>query len=264
MHASSARRAANAAGFSVLGWLLTAVVVAGCIGPERGSRIKDAELHFDLGVDAFHKNEPATALRELMKAQEFDPTNPRIPNTMGLIYLGREMFAEAQKSFEQALEIDPKMSDAWNNLGALFIQIGRWDKAIEACEKASTDVLYPYPYLPLGNIGWAYFKKDDLKQATYFLRKAVKERNDFCRGWEHLGQVYLAQGELGAAEKALRKAIEKCPGFQFQEAYFHLAVCLQRLGRQEEATAQLELCYKSAPESELGLKCQRMLGDSGG
>jgi len=263
MRASSIRRAAIAALLQLSLLALLATLLAGCIGRDRGARKKDAEIHYDLGVDAFHKKDTATALKELMKAQEFDPTDPHIPNVMGLVFLGREMFGKAEENFEKALVLDPKMSDAWNNLGALYIQLGRWDNAIEACDKARTDVLYPHPWLPLGNIGWAYFKKGDLKQAKHFLMKAVQQRPVFCRGWEHLGQVYLATGDLRAAEQALTKAIEKCPKFRFQEAHFHLAVCLQRLGRAEDAKKQLELCAEAAPESELGLKCQRMLGDGG-
>jgi len=220
---------------------------------------KDADIHYELGVDALHQNNPSTAFRELFKALGMSPNDPKIHNTIGLVYMGKEMFEKAEASFKKAIEIKPAYSDAWNNLGALYLSLGRWDSAIKACENAATDVLYPYPWLPENNIGWAWFKKGDFKQAMYHLERAVRDNPRFCRGWEHLGQVYLALGKPEKAEPAFRKSIERCPGFQFPEAHFHLAVCLEKLGRKKDAAAELEKCALEGNETKLGTRCRMML-----
>jgi len=247
-----------------LALLLAGTCWGGCVGSVSKQNKKDAELHFDLGLDAFHKNDVPTALAELRQAEDLDPTNPRIPNALGLVYLGRDLLTEAQQHFEHALELDPTFTDALNNLGAVYLARGRWDKTIEVCRKAANDLLYAYPWLPLGNIGWAAFKKGDLDEALTNLKKAVDLNPKFCRGWDYLGQVHMARESIDAAELALRKAIERCPGFQFQEAHFHLAVVLQRLGQEAEAREQFVLCMKASPESDLGLRCRRMAGETEG
>jgi len=47
-----------------------------------------------------------------------------VHNRLGILYLGEEHRAEAEREFRAALEINPTYADAESNLGALYARQG--------------------------------------------------------------------------------------------------------------------------------------------
>ncbi len=55
---------------------------------------------------------------------------------LGSAYFRAERFAEAERAYKAALDIDPKVGEAWNNLAALYLTTRRIDQAARAVESA--------------------------------------------------------------------------------------------------------------------------------
>jgi Flp pilus assembly protein TadD len=56
--------------------------------------------------------------------------------TFGIVVANKGLWKEATYRWQKAAEIDPSYSAAWNNLGIGFEQLGRFDDARRAYEKA--------------------------------------------------------------------------------------------------------------------------------
>jgi Flp pilus assembly protein TadD len=54
----------------------------------------------------------------------------------GILVAQRGLWKEATYRWEKAVELDPTYSAAWNNLGVGYEQLGRFDDARKAYEKA--------------------------------------------------------------------------------------------------------------------------------
>jgi len=151
-----------------------------------------ARIHYDLGLTSFNQGDMRGALRELLVAADNDRTFPQVHNALGLVYhaLGRR--EDAEKHYLQAVKLKKDFSEAYNNLGTLEIDLGHYDKAIAAFEKSLSDLLYTTPYLAEANMGWAYYKKGDVKQGIFYLNHAVSTFPHFCRGYVWLAEISLA------------------------------------------------------------------------
>jgi tetratricopeptide (TPR) repeat protein len=55
---------------------------------------------------------------------------------LGSAYFRATRFADAEKAFKDALEVDPKSGEAWNNLAALYLFTNRIDEADRALSSA--------------------------------------------------------------------------------------------------------------------------------
>jgi type IV pilus assembly protein PilF len=175
--------------------------------PRVGEKMRtQSRIHYDLGLTSFNQGDMRGALRELRVAAENDPTFPQVHNALGLVYHALGKREEAQKHYLQAVKLKKDFSEAYNNLGTLEIDLGHYEKAIAAFEKALSDLLYATPYLAEANMGWAYYKKGDAQQGAFYLRHAVTTFPSFCRGY-----VWLA--EISLTTQQFRDVLSQCDHF---------------------------------------------------
>ncbi len=73
------------------------------------------------------------------------------------------MYAEAIQCYEKALEINPKLTEAWNNKGLALAKSGKIDEAIICYDKALQ--IDPKDHVPLNNKGSALYKKGNIEEA---------------------------------------------------------------------------------------------------
>ena len=70
-----------------------------------------------LGVDSVRGGKPAAAISLLLKAERMHATDPLPPLTLGRAYASLGEYGSAIQKFRRTLELDPKQSSAWFNLG---------------------------------------------------------------------------------------------------------------------------------------------------
>jgi predicted O-linked N-acetylglucosamine transferase (SPINDLY family) len=110
---------------------------------------------------------------------------------------GLGQMSDCLESCRRAVEIDPKIPEAWNNLGTTFKDLNR------------------------------------LREARLAFEKALALRPDYVVAINNLGNTLVEQGEAQYGEAMLRRAIQINPSYA--EAYSNLAHLLTRLGRLEES-----------------------------
>ena len=144
---------------------------------------ESAEYHYNLAYghyfDSTRPNVDA-AMHEVLQSLKAKPDFAKAHMLAGIIYLGREQYFKAIRHFKRAIEIEPKYFAAMNNLGAAYLASGRWDDAISVYKKLVSNIMYGTPGHGHNNLGWAYFKKGDLKKAIQHFSMAVNLAPRLC------------------------------------------------------------------------------------
>jgi tetratricopeptide (TPR) repeat protein len=121
-------------------------------------------------------------------------------------------FAEAEKYFEQALEIDPDYSEAMNYLGYMWAEQGRnLERARQLLARAIE--LEPKNGAYWDSLAWVYHQLKKDRQALEHQQRALKFTTDpDSTLYDHLGDIHAALHEWDKAVEAWRKALELEPG----------------------------------------------------
>ncbi len=197
------------------------------------------------------------ALRELKKAESFDPDDHITQYDIGLVYYYRERYDQAIPHFERAIRLRPDFAPAINSLGNSYSAKGDWDKAIEAYQKIIEDVFYGTPHFALSNMALAYYQKGDYTRAEKYFLEALKLSPDFVNGLAGLATTYTAQGRYEEAVQKLERAVRKEP--KLPQLHFELGRAYRGLGEPEKAREEFLRAAELAPDSPVADEVQREL-----
>lgn len=78
-----------------------------------------------------------TAENLYLKAASLSPTEPKIYNRLGIIYLENKNFRDAVAAFEQAVKIDPNVALRHANLGIAYLEMKKYTLAERAFKEAA-------------------------------------------------------------------------------------------------------------------------------
>jgi tetratricopeptide (TPR) repeat protein len=89
----------------------------------------------------------------------------------------------------------------WNDLGAAYGRHGEWKNAVNALKKAvAIKKDYAHAWF---NLGFAYENANVLGKAIESYKRAVQIKKEFPEAWLSLGVTYSKQGKLDEARKIL-------------------------------------------------------------
>jgi Tfp pilus assembly protein PilF len=232
--------------------------------PERES-IAEHDLATDLWL---RRNEPRQALEHALKAVELDDHNAEASHLVALLYLDfcrrspdECRLGEAARYAKMAIDAKKDFREAKNTYGVILIHQKKYDEAIAVLQPLADDILYQTPENAWGNLGWAYLEKGDLDHAVEALRRSVAAQPSFCVGNYRLGLAYEKKQSPAAAVEAYTRAVEtdhpSCKGLQ--DAFAGRARALLRLGRTDEARADMTRCVQLDQRTAAGRECSALL-----
>jgi tetratricopeptide (TPR) repeat protein len=105
---------------------------------------------FQEGLAALKDNRPADALMYLTAAEQQRPDDPRVHNFRGIALAQLEHASEAATEYEAAIRLDPKMADAYRNLGFLNWNVRQLEAArlhLERATRLAPDDQFAHYYL---------------------------------------------------------------------------------------------------------------------
>jgi type IV pilus biogenesis/stability protein PilW len=200
-----------------------------------------------VGEEYYNSGKYTAALRNLLDAYKALPDNPRLNNSLGLVYLAKERPDLAETHFKKAIALKPDYTQAKNNLGATYLKQKKWDLAIHCFKEISGNLLYATPETPLANLGWAYFHQKIYKTAKEYFEKSLEFRPDFLIAIHGLASIYIETGYYSPAIDFLHRALEKNP----EAAILHadLAKVYAALKDFKKAKKSWEIVLKLVPET---------------
>jgi tetratricopeptide (TPR) repeat protein len=116
---------------------------------------------------------------------------------------------EGIKCYLESLKLNPNSIDCWHNLSMLYVKIGKFDMAIEVCDK----ILSMSPQNFNGNYlkGFSILSMGFPKKAKLFIERALEIKND-AGALNALSRINL---QLGNTNEGVRQGAESEGAFVF-------------------------------------------------
>ena len=146
---------------------------------------------------------------------------------LSVSYYRKGRYSEALGAAARSVELDPRVPDGYNTLGAVYMKLGLYDQSIRAFEKC----------LELSD------------QKEYY-------------ALANLASLFGITGRHAVAVDLYMKVVRMAPWFD--GAYYNMALSLEQLGRQEDALASLREAVALNPfNTEASLKLGQLLAARG-
>jgi Tfp pilus assembly protein PilF len=211
---------------------------------------KQAKVHYDLGLTYLRDDNGTMALKEFLVAADANPDDADIQAALGQSYQLKKAFPEAEKHYLKALKLRPGNPTIENNLGALYLDMKRWNDAIRYFKEAADNLLFTHPEIALTGMGFAHFQKGEYLQAVNLYKKALAIAPRYPLGHLRLGEAYFALDNTELAIEEYRKALSLAPDFFM--AQYQLGLSYMKVHDSEKAKAAFREVVRLAPDTEPG------------
>jgi serine/threonine protein kinase/tetratricopeptide (TPR) repeat protein len=205
-----------------------------------------------LGLAETYKaaRKPKEAEAAYLKSIELQPNYWGGYNKLGVFYASQTRYPEAVRMFEKVTQLVPDNQRGYNNLGGVYEQMGRYDDAIKMFSQSirtkPTDQAY-------SNLGTCYYYLGRYSDASSAYEKAVALAPYRYLAWANLGDSYRwSPGKENEAVTAYQKAVtliqdEMRLNSADPKLRGKLAECLAKLGKRDEAEAEITKACASDP-----------------
>jgi Tfp pilus assembly protein PilF len=223
-------------------------LLGACTSGQNGPPRNAARSHYLMGASALAENNPTEALKEFLLAEEADSHDAEIQSGLAQAYMQKKAFALAEKHFLKAIDISDGAPQYYNNLGALYLTIERYDDAIKAFRKTAENLLFATPEAAWTGVGLAYFKKHDYSAAEQYYFKARDLNPRYAQVHYRFGELYYNQDRPVEAANAFGRAVELAP--RMVEGHYWLGQASMKMRDNARARIAFQETIKLAPESE--------------
>lgn len=251
----------------------------------RGSEgdLAKSQVRVQLAVDFLRKHELEAAEAEADRALAFAPGNEEAYQVRGLVSYLRaldakliievdgcltgvdaesvqrdidESLLKAELDFKKASELAPDFGEAWSNRGVVKTLLEDPEAAVKLLTTAlENPTRLREPPLTRAHLGWAQFHRGDLVAAAKELRQALQFQPGMCVANYRLGRVYFAREEWEKAAEQFQ-LVSDSADCGSQEAKYFLMKSRTQQGLVDEARAAMQACINLAPRSCYAQKCR--------
>jgi protein O-GlcNAc transferase len=266
------------------------------------------EAHLNLGVAYYHAKEYPLAIQIFEKSLTLNPLAPDIYSNLGNAYKDTHQEDKAIDAYQKALQLDPSFVEAafnlanlyrdrgenflqdWEkaihtyqlaleksptflpayiNLGLLFIQLERYDEALQLGNQALRHGLDNAVEI-YNNLGMAHLGRSQYTEAVTYYQKALTLKPDSVEALMNLGTSYQNQSLTDLALDCFQKILPLKPdsfiayrslgncyflknNMQSASAYYQRSLALEP--QQVEVWDTLGLSYSRMNQPKLALEC---------
>ncbi len=182
---------------------LIAGVLMASVALANGKPQESARIRTELAAEYFALGKFAIALDEVRLALAAEPEYAQAFNVRGLVYMRLKQDSQAEDSFRQALQIDPKDSDINNNFGYFLCERGRIEESLSYFNRALANPLYAKPETSYINAGRCQRRLGRLDEALRLYLAALKASPGNPAAWYGMAEVFFAKGNFAAARQYL-------------------------------------------------------------
>lgn len=175
-----------------------------------------------LGREFYLNKEYAKAEAYLAKVARDGKNFADVYNMLGVIYHDQGQFSRAQQSFEHALKINPRYTEAALNLAVTYNDLGKYAEAKETYRRALSQTSDPGADL------------------DPFVKGKVANM------YAEIGDVYASSGAFGPAVEEYQRALKMRPSFV--DIRLRLAAAFRDMGDRHQAVEQLRTIISQNPD----------------
>jgi TolB-like protein/DNA-binding winged helix-turn-helix (wHTH) protein/tetratricopeptide (TPR) repeat protein len=197
------------------------------------------------------------AIREYRRALELNPNLDEARNQLALVYCHIGAFDEALRELERAVATNPSNALAQFRIGQTLVFQRKYEQALAALRAVPSEA---NPALVGHQIVWALFNLGRKDEALATLDRYLAEYPDDNGGLFTSQQAVLAasDGRYQIAEEKITLAIERGKGFgHFHHTAYHIACAYALMNKPEQAVKWLEAA------AETGFPCYPLFEGDG-
>lgn len=220
--------------------MIAALFLVTSCSSKKDVKAKQAELYYGAGTQSLMQQQYTEALKNLIKANEMDPDNAEVLNNLGMAYYFKGEKDIAVKTLHRALEIDEKNSDAKTNLASILYKDGRIAEAEKMYKEVLKDLTYDKQARTYFNLGILELRsKGNTVSAENYFKKSIKEDDNYCPAYLHLGLLQFNRRQFNSALKNFREAaMGTC--YESPAPHYYQALSLIELRRYDDARLKLD------------------------
>ncbi|HKL49629.1 MAG TPA: tetratricopeptide repeat protein [Wenzhouxiangellaceae bacterium] len=193
-----------------------------------------------------YRREPELAEIAFERCEQTGQRYPELAETriaLGSLQLGTGRAADAEISFEKALELEPNNAEAHAGLGLSLRDQGAFESAATELLKAID--MDPAYWRFRSDLGGVYYFAGELEAAIGAVQQAIRLNPDHPDPYSILGGIHFARGDFLLAGNAFEQSIEREPN---PIAYSNAGTNYFFAGEFSRAEAMFERAVELAPD----------------
>ncbi len=212
----------------------------------------NARVLYNLGSALMQKGDEFAAMEYFKKAGAADRIGEvahKAYSRLGVIYMERKDFAEAEKYLKEAASIRPNDALDRYNLGIAYLRQKKTAEAMEELSRAES--LGENDAVMLENIGEAYFSMKNYDKSLEVYNKVRKTNERNVKILSRIAEIYYEKGELDSAYELYRKITVLEPTTEnARVAYLNMGNILDDAQRFEEAIEAYQKALSISPKDD--------------
>ncbi len=171
----------------------------------------DASVQERLGYAMFRQGKPAEAEKIIERALEMQPGMVAAMQDLVALYAGQHRESEIVPRLRQQIARSPQTSEFYELMGNAFVNAGD----LASAEQAYNDALRRNPDALYASLQLAglYSQRGRQEEALAGLKKLLERHPDTLAAYALLGNIYEKLGNTAQAEKAYQDALQRDPDF---------------------------------------------------
>lgn len=191
-----------------------------------------ADAWYHLGMAYKEKGDGPNAVRAFETARSQKTfKDPEFFVASGLAYNATKQYDKAIKDFNEAIKMNPKLEEAYNNLGLTYCDAGMLTDAVKTLEQAIK--LNPKMDKAYYNMGNTFAKAGDYNKAIDWYNQAIAIKPDYGDAYNNIGNSYAAMKDYAKAIESYKKVIEINP--RNSKVLYNIGVTYHMLGDDKTA-----------------------------
>ena len=228
-------------------FLLLLTLLISCV-TQKDRRRSNARL--ELGTAYLKEGNSADAIKTLEDAIQLNPRNAVAWEKLAIAYSSRGAPKLAEEAFIRSLKLEDR-PETHNNYGLMLLSLGRYPEAVLQFEAAINDLTYRNSALALHNLGQTQYEQKNFEGALTAFSQSIQRAPNLCINRFHRGLTYNAINRHDEALYDFQQVIDLC-GDEALGAYLQAAELLLRKNDKPAACAYLETILNEVKETPLG------------
>ena len=167
-----------------------------------------AATNLNLGIAYMKLGEYNLALEKLLRAKEAKSDYAPVYDALGLLYQKLGQKVEAERNFQQAINLNSNNSITLNNYGQFLCSQDREEEAEKYFLAAAENPLYETPEIPYANIGTCAYMHDHPDKAVEYFNKALTINPVIPAALIQMSEIEYNYGNYNSAHDYLERYLK--------------------------------------------------------
>jgi type IV pilus assembly protein PilF len=193
----------------------------------------------------------------ISRSQESGVRDKRLYFLSGILSWQSQNYEQAKAAFLQAVELDSGYSDAYNNLGILYMLDEDYAKAESSFHNALRNPLYLTPEKALVNLGKVMEVRDNPDAAEQYYRQAIKHKPAFFQAYYNLGMLFYHTDRFQQAATVFDQAAKLAP--RWPQVWLWYGKSLKKINENEKSRVAFAKVLELSPDTEVARQAESEL-----